>query len=271
MTSFGLVLWAEVRKLLSRPVARMALVLSCAIALFGPAALWWLSSSSATINDQSAASVFDVCAANGLRWAMVVRAFLPAQVLIAVLASVSLAGERQANTLRDDLVRPVARWQVLAAKWLALCTWSAISLVAQIVLGGALGALLLGLEGEARWSSILLAHAMMWCAEASVAAVGLAAAAMLRSVAGSVLGLVLFLLFERAASWIGAGLASFWSAFGEKPAVLDLLPLMPTSAWSGWWEIANGQTPEVAPEVALVGWTLIAAGIALARFSRADL
>jgi ABC-type transport system involved in multi-copper enzyme maturation permease subunit len=265
------IVWAELRKLLSRPVARVALLVLVAVALLGPLALRFAAESAVSVNGQDMGATLDRSVANGLRWGLVVRGFFAAQFLIAMLGSVSLAGELQARTLRDDLVRSVARWQVLLAKWLALCGWSAASLLAHGVVASVVGLLALPATGETQLQHVALGAGGMWLAECSFAAVTLAVASLTRSVPGTLVALVLFLVFERFGTWAAWGLRSLMSLGGnEPPAAFAVLQFAPSAAWSGWSELLGGATPTWQPWVALLGWTALAALVAWRRFERMD-
>lgn len=271
MTGFGAVLWAELRKLLSRPIARVALIAMVALGVLGPGLLWLLAHSGIEWNGADLSTTLDACGANGLRWGLVLRNFLFAQIVLSVLASVSFAGELQSHTLREDLVRPVPRWVVLGAKWLALCAWSLVSLAAQAAVGAGVGLVALGVTGQTEWGQVGLAFGATWLAEASVALVALAVAATVRTVAGAFVILVTFLLFERFATWAAWALRGLMSmGEGGAPAIFELIPFTPSSAWSGWSELALGTDPSWQPWVALLAWTMIAGGIALGAFVRAD-
>ena len=55
--------------------------------------------------------------------------------------------------------------------------------------------------GEVAWGHLALGMLGTWAAELSFAAVALATAVLFRSVAGTLLGMFLFLVFERFATW----------------------------------------------------------------------
>ncbi|MEQ1507560.1 MAG: ABC transporter permease [Myxococcota bacterium] len=262
---------AETRKLLSRPLARVGIVLSIGLGAAAPFLLWMAAHSGIQVNESDLGASIDLSAPGALKAAMYLRNLLAAQIVLSVLAAASFAGELQTHTLREDLVRPVPRWAVLAAKWAALCGWSVVSIVGQVAVGTAVGAAF-GPTGQAAWSDVLLGYLATAVAEFSVAAVALAASVWIRSVSGAVTGLVLVLLFERLATWAGWGLRSLIAGFGGAvPRVFELLPFTPSSAWSGWAELSVGAPPSWQIWVALVGWTAIAVIVAERRFARMDI
>lgn len=273
MTVVSAVVLAEVRKLLSRPVARVGLVGMALLGALGPLALWMLSGSGVTVNGGDLGANLDVSAPNGLRWALFLRNFFSGQILLAVLAAVSFAGELQAHTLREDLVRPVPRAVVLFGKWTALGTWSLLALIVQVVTAAGVGLLLHPASGDVTWADLALGCVGTWAAELSFAAVALATAVVFRSVAGTLAGLFLFLVFERCATWAliaARGLFSSMSETGEPPAWFGIVPFTPTSAWSGWAELTTGADPSWQPWVALIVWTVLAGVVAERVFARTD-
>lgn len=273
MTVLGSIVLAEIRKLLSRPVARFGLLLLALLGAVGPIALWALSGSGVTVNGGDLGASLDVSAPNGLRWSLVLRNFFTGQILLSVLATMSYAGELQAHTLREDLVRPVPRAVVLFSKWTALGCWSMVSLLIQAGIGSGIGLLIHPSTGGVAWSHLALGFVGTWAAELSFAAVALAVAVVLRSVAGTLAGLFLFLVFERFATWgliAARSLITSMSETGQPPALFEIVPFTPTSAWSGWTELTSGTDPSWQPWVALVFWTVLAAVVAERVFSRTD-
>jgi ABC-type transport system involved in multi-copper enzyme maturation permease subunit len=259
------VLWAEVRKLLSRPVARFGLLLSVLIGVFGPLAILFVSN--VPMQVQGEAVSFDKSLPNGPEWALVVRHWSwSTQLLLTVLAAVSFAGELQSHTLREDLVRPVDRWLVLVAKWASLGAWSLLSLVLQLAGATLLGLVTLSLSGEQTLSHMLAAYAASWPVELSFAAVALASAVLVRSVPGSIVAMVLLMFFERAFTLMSTGARGFFfdnSAFAY-------VPFTPTSAWSVWSEPMAGAPLSWQPWLALLVWTALATVLSQVVFARTD-
>lgn len=257
--------WAEIRKLLSRPVARFGLVFSVLLGAFGPFVV--LSLSNIPMRVGSEPVQVDYCVANGLDWALAVRHWSwSAQLLIVVLAAVSYAGELQSHTLREDLVRPVDRWLVLLAKWGSLSAWSMLSLLLQFATGGLVGLVLLGAQGKQTMAHVISAYAVSLPVELSFAAVALAAAVVLRTVPGTVVAMVLFVVFERGFTWMSMAARSFFFESGN----LSYVYFTPTSAWSVWSEMISGAPPSWQPWLALLVWTVLAISVALVSFARTD-
>jgi ABC-type transport system involved in multi-copper enzyme maturation permease subunit len=259
------VFWAECRKLLSRPVARFGLLLSVMLGVFGPLAIVFVSN--VPMQVQGEAVSFDRSLANGLEWALAVRHWSwSTQLMLAVLAAVSFAGELQNHTLREDLVRPVDRWLVLLAKWASLGAWSLLSLLLQLAAASLVGLVSLSLTGEQTISHMVAAYAASWPVELSFAVVALAAAVLLRSVPGAVVTMVLFMVFERTFTLMSTAARGFFfdsSGFAY-------VPFTPTSAWSVWTELMAGATPSWQPWLALFVWTALATVLSQVIFARTD-
>jgi ABC-type transport system involved in multi-copper enzyme maturation permease subunit len=266
-------LWiAETRKLLSRPAARFALVVAALLGAFGPLALRFVGGVEISANGGDVA--IDVSAANAVRWALVVRGFFVAQGFLALLATASLAGELQAHTLREDLARDVTRSAVLLAKWAALAVLAAAWLAVQWTVACVVGLLLHPSTGGAAWGDVALGYVAALAADVSFVAMALAFAAVLRSPAPALLALLLGVVLERTVGWILSLLRGFAQAGPALPgwmeAILDASPLLPSSAWSVWSDVASGSPGLAASWAALFGWAIAAAIVAERSFARSD-
>jgi ABC-type transport system involved in multi-copper enzyme maturation permease subunit len=273
LNTLALVWIAETRKLLSRTAAKVGLLAAVAIGVLGPVSLELLSGGGITVNGGELE--LDVSAANAVRWALVLRGFFVAQGFLALLAAVSLAGEMQAHTLREDLVRPVARQVVLLAKWGALVVWSAVWLLVQGSVATGVGLLLHAAEGGASWSDVALGYAAAWASDVSFAAVALACAAVLRSPTSALLALLLGVLLERFVAWVLWAVAGVALGSAELPgwatAILHAAPYLPSAAWSVWSDVASGAASPAASWVGLAGWTVIAVVVAERSFAASDI
>lgn len=93
-----------------------------------------------------------------------VRNFMFLPILIFLLGGLSMASEFVARTTREDVLRPVPRWALLLAKWLALATW----ILAATALSGGVASLFGmvvcgGIEAEAgAWEAIEGATGQAW-------------------------------------------------------------------------------------------------------------
>lgn len=270
----GLLL-AEVVKLHSRASARGGLLFLALVALLGPVLLEVRAGVEVTGNMVVAP---EYSAANAVRWALGLRSFYVAQAFLILLAAQSYAGELQAHTLREDLVRPVRRVHVLLAKWAALAVWSFLSVAVAAVASGVVGLLLHPSAGEVAWGDVLLGHAATWVAEVGFAAVALAVSVAGRSVAVGIAGMFLFVVIERMVGWalwaLHGILASFPpDALPVPPEVLYLTaatPWLPSSAWGVGTAIAVGEASDWQSWAALALWTGLAAVLAERVFARTD-
>ena len=268
----GSLVFAEFWKLQSRSFARAAWV---ALTALGVGVVLFMNlMGDATLEVNGAQSVLDLSVQSGVRRALFVRTFFFSQAAILVLGASALAGEYQARTLREDLLRPVPRWAVLLAKWVALAGWSAISLVLQLVVVAIVALIALGGPTELTWQNVLLAHIAAWVAEVSVAAVALMVAAITRSVQLTIAGTFLFLVIERVVGGVMSGAATFLQDVDQTPAfartLLELTPYLPSHAWAVWQQVAAGQPPVVESWVSLVLITVVSAVVAERVFHATD-
>jgi ABC-2 type transport system permease protein len=274
-------LWrAEAIKLFSRTSARLGLLVAAFLAVFAVVVLWWLAGSAVTINgapiSESLASAHN--APGGLRWGMVIRNFYVLRAFILLLAAQSVAGELQARTLREDLLRPVPRWAVLFAKWTALATWIAASLGIAWVLGAAAGAALLGVSGD--WANIAAGYLASWACDVGFSTLVLVIALFVQGVAGTVMGAFLYLIFDWFLGWFLwivawlAGIDTVRQSLGATAWMLDAVaavnPWLPSSAFAAWQGATPGTDWDWQSFAALAVVTAVCAVIAERRFARID-
>lgn len=274
----NLLLKAELLKLSARPAARLALVALVLAGALGPLAQWFVKNTAITMNGTPVSEQLDLCAAAGLAWTLRIRGFYVAQVALLLLASQSFAGELGARTLRDELVRPVSRSAVLAAKLGALAAFDLVALAGAVGVAVLVGLVLLPGTGQAAWSGVLLGAAATWWCEVGFATFALAVSVLTRSVAGGLAAAFLFLLAERGVA-VALTLAS-WVAMAAPPqllqippaveVVLQLAPFLPTAGWTAAEDLVRAQPFTWQHWVALGGWTVLAAVLADRTFARAD-
>jgi ABC-type transport system involved in multi-copper enzyme maturation permease subunit len=159
------------------------------------------------------------------------------RAFVLVLVALSFAGEYQARTIREDLVRPVPRWTVPISKWLAVGTWSLASLVVTLVFGGLLSVIVFGTGGD--WGQILLGYGTAVLADLGFASLALFIAVASRSVAGTVAGVLAYIVLDWVIGkvlWIVSVIASAFPV--ELGTVLErailLQPFLPSSAFGAW-------------------------------------
>ncbi len=169
--------------------------------------------------------------------------FLFRTLLIAVVA-VSFAGEFVSRTLREDVLRPVSRTQVLLAKWLAIQVFVAAGTLVPVLVGGALGAVLLGVGGDT--TGALSAWGLTWAGDAGFATMVMAISLATRSVPGTIGGTVLYWVFDKMLRIVLLGLEAardqglldkLYQAYGLMPlsplgdALIAARPFLPASAF----------------------------------------
>jgi len=272
---------AECVKLSTRLSARLGLVLAVLIGISMPLLLWMVNTDSAAVNGATLSESLDASAPRAALWALYLRNLWVMQAVVLLLVAQSLAGELQARTLREDLLRPVSRGAVLIAKFSAVGLFIALTLSLQYVVSSGMGLLLFGTDGP--WLDVLLGYIATALGDLSFAAFAFAVTAMLRSVPATILVTMLFIVFEKLLAWalfIAGGILEGMQnmppemqvfAIPEAAYLLfDLQPGLPSSAWG------MGNTLATGLEVGLITWSAaafyFATGllIALLRFARMD-
>lgn len=198
---------AESIKLSLRTSVRLTVAILVLLAVGAPILLFGIKSmvEGSTITTMSGAGVASTApadqgpAAMGMASALdTVRffhdLFLFRTLLIAVVA-VSFAGEFVGRTLREDVLRPVSRTQVLAAKWLAIQVFVAAGTLVPVAIGSLLGVVLLGTGGDLVAS--YGAWGLTWAGDAGFATLVMAISLASRSVSGTIGGTVLYWVFDK--------------------------------------------------------------------------
>jgi len=254
---FDLLLWAESVKLLSRSSARLGLVLAAGLGLVAPLLLTMVANSGMVVNGAAVSDTLAASAPMAARWALSIRNLWLMQALVLLLATQSFAGELQARTLREDLVRPVPRTAVLLAKVGAVALWIGLSLVLQYLVATVAGLVLFGTGGP--WRDVAMGYLATFGADLSFAAVAFAAAALVRSVPGTLVGVLLFIVFEKLVAWflyVAEGAKGMLPPeMNQVPAVVDWVfasqPMLPSAAWGIGGELSVGN------DVLLVTWAAL--------------
>jgi ABC-type transport system involved in multi-copper enzyme maturation permease subunit len=200
-----------------------------------------------------------------------IRNFFLMRIVLIMMGALTFAGEFQARTLREDLLRPVPRAAVLLAKWLSLVTWIAATLVITFACSAAIGLIAWGPHGD--WGQVALGYLATVSADAGFAALVLCVAVLIRGVAGTMVGMFLFYFFDFAT---GVGLMAFANfPFGNVPdwakdMASKASPWLPSAAF-GVWQGAGDTTPwswEGFVSLALI--TLVSLVVAERVFARID-
>ncbi|MBW1880265.1 MAG: ABC transporter permease [Deltaproteobacteria bacterium] len=231
---------AETSKLFSRFTAKMGLILAALLGVLGPVFLWIAMNADMTWNGAQVAESIDATSPLALQIGLELRNFFILRAFVIVLAALSFAAEYRAQTIREDLIRPVPRWMVPVSKWLAVNTWIAATLLVAWVFGGLLAVVVFGFDGE--WMRPLSGYGVTFLADAGFASLVLLVAVASRSVAGTVAGVLLFLVLDTMLGWaltliswaseLFAGMGLQLSETMERAVALQ--PWLPSSAFGVW-------------------------------------
>lgn len=235
--TFPAILGAEVAKLSARISFRVAVVLLLLVGLVVPILL--LLGQVALARAASDANPDAVPPEATLAFCLFtvrqVRSFFLAKALIVWLVAESVAGEFTGRTLREDLVRPVHRSTVLGAKWLSVQTFVAIATLVPLTLGAGLGLAFFGLGDGA--TNELREWGLAWLGDAGFAAVVVLVAVVLRSVPGTIVGVILGWIFVFAAG------AFLWGLEMARPFLGDYLARVNAQAALAAVDLAIGVRP----------------------------
>lgn len=225
---------AETSKLFSRLTARLGLVVVAATAVITVLFMWWLDNSGIgwttqvgdTITENTLGSRYDFGAADVLVGSLWPRnALFIGRLFLIALTALTVAAEFSARTLREDVLRPVPRFAIPLAKWMAINTWAAVALVITFVFSAGLALPIFGLGGS--WLNTLLAYFATWAGDVGLVAVTVLAAFASRSVAGTIVVMFLVWLLNTVlgwAVWIASKLIPFAEPFfaGQPEAAAEL-------------------------------------------------
>jgi ABC-type transport system involved in multi-copper enzyme maturation permease subunit len=254
---FGIV-QAECIKLLSRSSARLGLLLALLIGVVAPMGFALLGSTGAVVNGALVADSLGASAPKAALWALYIRNLWLMQSFIVLLCAVSFAGELNAHTLREDLLRPVSRTAVFLAKFASVALFIVLTLTLQYATSTGLGLALFGADGP--WREVFLGYVASAVSDLSFAAVVFAICTIVRSVPGTVVGMLLFIVFEKLLSWflfvteaIVSGLPPEMNQLPDVAYLLfQLQPMLPSAAWGLGNQMAEGA------EVPLLTWAATA-------------
>lgn len=272
-----LAIWrAETTKLFSRLPAKAGLVIAAIIGVGGPLLLWSATHADITWNNTSLAESIDTSAAIGLQWSLEVRNFFFLRAFLMVLVALSVAGEFRARSTREDLVRPVPRWVVPTAKWLAVLVWVAATLLVAWVFGGLLGVIVYGFDGE--WLRAATGYGATLLADAGFASLVLLVSVASRSVAGTIAGVFVYLIVDTLLGWALSLISMLSSAFQGMGLQLSALmekavalqPWLPSSAFGVWAGYAARAEWMWQSWVALGVITTVCLALTLFIFERLD-
>jgi len=261
---FGSVLRAELRLVFGSVSGRLALAVAAVVGLVAVAATQAVVRGVAEAEDGSLVqAISEVSAIEVAGWALVGRNFFVLPLVLLLAAGRAQAGELGRHTLREALLRPVGRSDLLLAKLSALAALSASTLAVTASLSLGLGMVLFA-PGTRPVSEVLLGYLASGASDLGLLCLGLLVGCFVRSAGTVVVGTVLALVADAAlrAALTLMGVVGVEGA-GE---LAGLLPGAALACWEGWesgWE--PGRFVGLAP---LVGVSL---GAALWRFERMDI
>jgi ABC-type transport system involved in multi-copper enzyme maturation permease subunit len=201
LPTLGGLIEAEIRKMWTRTVSRLAVLFLVLLAVAVPFGLFVLS----FVVDQpegapsEVSELFALTSASSLRVVLGIRNLFIFRALIITVVAVTFAGEITARTLREDLLRPVPRLQVLVAKWAALQVFVLAGVVIPVVLTTPVGLVLFQSAGE--MGPMLTSYALVWLGDVGFCTFVMAAALLLRSVPGTIAGVLLYWVLDQMLGW----------------------------------------------------------------------
>ena len=257
---------AELKKILTRFSGWAGIALSATIPLIVVAVLLWIRSqttgedglvvNNSPISQMVAFEVYTV-----MDWALSVRNFLVLPLMLLMITAQLVAGEWKERTLRSILVRPVPRWSVLTAKFLAVLLYSGACLLITWILAFAPSVALFDFEAEI--ADVSLGYLASWGTDAGFIAIGMLVSTIFPSVVGVVVGTALGWGFELA---IRGGLKAA-SFFGVEQAD-KIGPWMPGNALDAWQGFSGGWDERAFGGLAIL--VVLSTALAIVRFSRTD-
>lgn len=251
---------AETRKLFSRLTARLGLVVVAFTAVFTVLFLSWLDGSQigfssvdgqGMVSESTLGGMLDLTGASTLIHTLWSRnVMFMGRLFIIALTALSVASEFSARTLREDVLRPVPRWSIPAAKFVALTIWAAVSLVVTVLFSAALALPIQGIGGP--WGSTILAYLATLAGDMGFIGLTMLVAFATRSVVGSIIVPFIFWLLSSvtglvvlAANSILIRVIEFFpdqaaelQIWADRIATLNLW--LPSSGLELWWTVALG-------------------------------
>ena len=271
---FPQMVWAEMRCVYGRGSGKVALVVAVLAGIAVVVAGWYFQGLSAEMEQggMPVGSAVDLSMRGVLSLALFLRNFFVLPMLLILATGAAFAAERGDNTLREVFVRPVPRWSVIAAKVMALMSLSAASLVCTALPAALGGGLLFGfgpnadaivLSSDYTPFDVLLGYLASGASDLGLIFLVILASAFSARVAGVVVGVICFLMFDAGAR----ALLGLMNTFGVDWAG-PVGRMMPGSALAAWEGYKSGW--EWEPVLGLAGLITVCASISLWRFQRMD-
>ncbi len=176
---------AEMVVLFRRPTARAMLAVSAGLAFVVVFVLGGLQGSSVQFNGKPIPEIMSFSGPDAGLWALQLRHFFVMPLFLLTLAGQSVAGERSSHLMREQLVRPVSRHQMLLAKLISLWLFSVVALAVGGLVSVGLASPWLGVEGP--WSQWMAGFGLSVLTDLGVLALGFVLSSFFRSTAGVVI------------------------------------------------------------------------------------
>jgi ABC-type transport system involved in multi-copper enzyme maturation permease subunit len=256
---------AELRAVFGRASGLGALALSLAVAALVVLGMFWGQGQlgEMQVNGMDLSSLMDLSAHGAAGYALGLRNLFILPMLIVLATASALTGEVAGRTLREDLVRPVPRWSVLAAKLLALLTLSVLTLVGTWLVAVLGGAAVSGGEFGAL-GAVTLGYLACCLSDLGLITLTMAVACFMRTVGGVVVSVVLGLMLDLGLRTVFK-LAGMIGLDGAQ-SVAQLMPGEALACWEGW---KSGWVVESFVGLAVL--TISTMLVSVLRFQRMDL
>lgn len=277
---------AELRKLFSRTSARVGTALVALIAVGVPLLAFVLQRVvRGAVDDPTVADAVVVDSSQALVGVLGLKSFFLFRAMVIWVIAETISGELAARTLREDLVRPVSREQVLFAKWAAIQGFVALGTLLPAVIATVMSLVLFGTTGDLEYAA--RGFAVTWLGDVGFATMVIAIAFFVRSVSGTLAGVLVYWILDQTLGWILWGLETARPQLGQLlemgqmqglGPLLDVLiqirPWLPSAAFNlPWATLPSGDAPASLWQsyVALVVIIVASLGLARTVFRRLDI
>lgn len=255
---------AEWAVLLRRTSTRVTLAIAVAIPVAVVMAFSVLAQDGSVLqfNDQPITDLMDLSSTSASLVALSVRTSLMMPLMLLVLSAQTLASEHANHVLRDHLVRPVSRSQVLWSKLVSVWAVAVLSLVIGAGVSGAVGSAWLAPGGS--WGTVVVAHLAAGLSDLAILVFGFFLAAHFRSSVAVIAVGVVAIGFD----WlIRMGLSGL--GFIGVDSAQWMLMFMPGTGLN-WVDVQSGSV-SISAFVCLVSWSALFGGLAHLRIARMDI
>jgi len=261
MRSFIGAEWAVLRR---RSSAIAMLAVSAVIPLLvvvGYRSLMGDGESGLQFNGQPIDQLISFSGPDAAQFSLRARNFFIIPLFLLFLSGQTLAGERSTHVLREQLVRPVSRTQLLVSKVAVLWACSAISILLNLLVALMIATPLLGSDGP--WLEIFLGHFATLFTDLGLIVFGLLISAYARSAAT----VVVVGMIGLGVDW-GVRLGLSGLGFLGVESATELGVFMPGTGLNFWASIGDGWSPGAA--ACLLVWTVVVSLVLQRRVAAMD-